>query len=77
MTVVLESYQSIENKLITAEIQQHKYEKAFELVICETDDIESCFAHTIFHNYYLSIPYARKALKRQEKYFGKFEKVKE
>ena len=70
MTFVIEHYKSKEDELIFANIQQNKYEKCVELDVYRIEKPGSSMGYTLFRNSYISVPNARKALKR----IGKFER---
>ena len=70
MTFVIEHYKNTEDNLIFANIQQNKYEKSYELDVYRIEKPGSSIGYTLFRNSYVSIPNARKALKR----IGNFER---
>lgn len=73
MTIVIEHYKNKNDSLLFANIQQNKYELSYVLSIYRIESENSATAYSLFKNHYVSIPNARKALKR----IGQFEKVKE
>lgn len=70
MTYVIEHYESKENNLTFANIQQDKYSNVFELEVYSIESPGSSIGYTLFRNNYVSVPNARKALKR----IGQFER---